>query len=126
MLKKPLQKPKSLNKKTFAIQALRRASYRWPLRYAAVKAVHIARNQYVCAVCKLIHPRKNIQIDHIEPVVDPLIGWAGWDSYIDRLFCDTSNLQAICRPCHDEKTGRERLIRKAAKTKNEDDEDPTD
>lgn len=53
-----------------------------------------------CELCKVMTPK--IKIDHIEAcgVVD-----AG---FIERLFCPSSGLQAICNECHNKKTKEDR------------------
>lgn len=61
-------------------------------------------NEYRCANCNGIFPYKKVQVDHVTPVVDPDLGWQGWDTYIDRMFCPVENLQILCKPCHLEKT----------------------
>ena len=57
----------------------------------------------------------NAIVDHINPVVDPVDGHQGWDIYINRLFCETDNLQVLCKKCHDAKTLVEKHIRKKSK-----------
>jgi hypothetical protein len=36
-----------------------------------------------------------------------------WDEFINKLFCEANNLQAICRSCHKTKTAKEQKIRNA-------------
>ena len=52
-----------------------------------------------------------MEVDHIEPVVDPKEGFISWDVFIDRLFCERANLQAVCKPCHKVKTQKEKKKR---------------
>lgn len=103
--------------KAFLINALRRASYRWPGRYKAAKRSHIGRNQYFCENCGVIGTKKETQMDHILPVVDPTIGWVDLDVFADRLYCDENGWQRLCIPCHDEKTLKENALRKSSKKK---------
>ena len=106
------KKPKVFNIKAFTIATLRRASYRLPARQEALKAGRIARNQYRCAKCLKIYSRKEVVIDHINPIV-PLTGWDNFDGYIQRLFCAVEELQILCRvPCHKEKSLEENRIRR--------------
>jgi hypothetical protein len=100
-------------KKAFAIATLRRASYRWYGRYTALKNANIGRNQYVCAMCPpgTVHPKKNIQLDHVSPIV-PLTGWDNFDGFIDRLLCDTEGYQVLCKEHHQAKTIVENSERK--------------
>ena len=106
--------------KSFAIQTLRRASYRWYGRYNALKKASIGRNQYTCALCPpgTIHPRKGVQIDHKDPVVDPIIGWTNFDDFITRMFVSEEGFQILCLECHKSKTTSENTTRKANKVKN--------
>ncbi len=90
---------------------LRRGSYRWPPRYEALKAAKVERGVYMCRGYKKRAHRvayRDIQIDHIMPVVDPATGHTTWDKYINRLYCEVSNLQVLCKPCHKLKSKEER------------------
>lgn len=55
---------------------------------------------------------EGIDIDHIEPVIDPNVGFIDWNTYMDRLFCEEDGLQALCKDCHKIKTKEENNIRK--------------
>lgn len=55
---------------------------------------------YICAKCGLCFNVKDVQVDHIEPVVPINHEITSWDEYINRLFCDIDNLQVLCKPCH--------------------------
>lgn len=62
--------------------------------------------------------KSNIAVDHIIPVIDTdnTDGKVkDWNIYHDRLFCDKSNLQRICKPCHQKKTNDERTKRNTIK-----------
>lgn len=59
-----------------------------------------------------------MQVDHIKPVVDPKKGFTTWDDFIDRLYCESKNLQAICKGCHTIKTKQEREVRNATRKDN--------
>ncbi len=67
---------------------------------------------FSCYVCKSECPRKEINIDHIDPV-GPTPGSKlapdslTWDTFIDRLFCAAGNLGTICEKCHRAKTNAE-------------------
>lgn len=61
-------------------------------------------SDFKCAECDGLFPRKKIQVDHIDPVIDPVFGWQGWDVYIERMFCPVENLQILCKECHVSKT----------------------
>ncbi len=94
---------------------LRRASYRWPPRNEAMREAKISRGIYKCAACKGEFRRKDVQMDHREPVVDPKSGFIGWESYIERLLPDRCGWQCLCRPCHNSKSKAENAERRANK-----------
>lgn len=102
-------------KRQFVINVLRRAGYKWSPRWIAEKRSKLAHNTYYCESCGIISGKKGTQIDHRIPVVDPLVGFNGFDDYIDRLFCDSDNLQRLCISCHEEKSAGEVIIRKETK-----------
>lgn len=54
-----------------------------------------------------------MEVDHIKPVVDPQEGFVSWDEFINRLFCEKDNLQALCKTCHKIKTAKEKKKRNA-------------
>jgi 5-methylcytosine-specific restriction endonuclease McrA len=54
-------------------------------------------------------PAKDVQVDHIHPIIDPSVGFESWDETIDRMFCEKNNLQVLCtNPCHKSKTAAEK------------------
>lgn len=109
---------KRINKKTWIMATLRRASYRWPARNEAVKLARVDRGLYKCAMCEGTFLQKETAIDHIEPVVPfngfpmhPLTTEPDWTIIIDRLFCDVTGFQILCHQCHDSKTMSEDTLR---------------
>ena len=102
-------------KKSFITSALRRASSRWAPKFTCRKEARTARNTYTCSVCANSVGNKDIKVDHIHPVVDPVKGWVSWDSFIERLFVEKEGYQALCVTCHQIKTNEERETRKATK-----------
>ena len=62
---------------------------------------------YKCAHCTTL--QEKIEIDHIDEV-GPFKGC--WDIWMNRLFCEESNLQALCRGCHQVKTDEYNEFRK--------------
>ena len=73
--------------------------------------------QYQCMVCNLWVSSTDIAVDHIDPVISVEDGFQDWNVFVQRLFCDASNLQTVCSTCHQEKTNRERKARKLASQK---------
>lgn len=98
--------------KDFVMRVLRRGTYKWPARGIAAGNARVSRGVYECAKCKGHFGRKEIDIDHIVPVI-PLHGTDDWNLIIERLFCDSSGLQVLCKKCHKEKTQFENRLRKS-------------
>lgn len=108
---------------SFIKSMLRRGSTRWGPKYACKKAArhpHKLLNEKgrlvfhsLCASCNKLYPETQCAVDHIDPVVDPNVGFQGWDKIIERLFCEVDRLQVLCKDCHDEKTKKEKEIDKA-------------
>ena len=108
--------------RSFVTSALRAASRRWPPKFKALKEAFVGRKinkktgklamHYKCAKCKKHFVAADVQVDHVLPVVDPKVGFVGWDSFIDRIFCEIENLQVLCKPCHKVKTEEEKAERK--------------
>ncbi len=103
---------------------LRRASMRWPPLNSVRAKARKSRGMYLCAGCGELVPAsilqngkrvKNVLVDHINPIV-PITGFDNWDNVIQRLFCDESNLQVLCKNCHDKKTKQERDERKNSRS----------
>ena len=90
-----------LQRDRYLIAAFRKI-FRWEKRRKECKKIGI------CAKCREV--TKDIHVDHINPVIDPKVGWQGWDIYYDRLF--NGDLQPLCRPCHKIKTREENVERK--------------
>ena len=55
--------------------------------------------------------KKDIQVDHDIPVIDPIKGFEDWNIFVERLFCDPENLKLLCKPCHKVKTDEEKRVR---------------
>lgn len=106
--------------KATIISSLRKISYQAPNRKKAMDRVKTRDlvgnfkngkpkylNQYKCNLCKKKFKSTEIQVDHIAPVIDPTVGFRDWNTYMSRLFCELSNLQVLCKRCHNIKTKRE-------------------
>lgn len=79
----------------------------------------LKRVRFPCAICGDKVTNKLVRRDHIIPVVDPKVGFPklsngedDWNTFIKRLFCDSNNIQIICKNCHDLKSEKERQSRK--------------
>lgn len=100
---------------------MRAGAKRWPAKWEALADAFIGRKvsktgrlakHYKCAHCQGEFTSTNIEVDHINPVVDPKIGFVDWNTYITRLFCEKSNYQALCKTCHKIKSAQEKKERK--------------
>ena len=95
---------------------------RYPPKWQALKDAGMGKKvnkysgrmaeHYLCTGCGNFFIARDVQIDHTDPVVDPATGFVNWDTYFDRLYCEVENLQVLCKPCHKDKTNRERKERK--------------
>lgn len=101
---KKLKPRKQPSRETWVKTKLRSCSLQWPARSEALKASRIDRGKYQCADCKESFKRHQVQLDHIEPVVDIKLGWTNWDDFINRLFCAPEGFSVLCAACHDSKT----------------------
>lgn len=101
---------KPVNLKTWLIPKLRRLSYQWPARNEAKKLARRSRGVYECASCNKLFRSTEVFMDHVIPVV-AITGFEDLGKYVEALFCDVNNYQALCAPCHDNKTQAENILR---------------
>lgn len=104
--------------KNFIIGVLRAGARRWPPKYETLADACIGQKinkttgrlakHYVCNVCKEEFTSKDVEVDHINPVVDVVDGFLDWNEYIKRLYCGKDNLQILCKTCHRKKSKTER------------------
>lgn len=99
---------KELKLHTYLRWTLRRAWLRYPARTKAYKRQRLKRGVYLCETCKQEFTNKQIEIDHTL-AVGPTPGSrnatenTSWDTFINRMFCDESGLQILCKECHKRK-----------------------
>lgn len=108
---------------SFIKSALRGA--RWPPKYEAIKQARTERKtnpktgrlamMHLCNHCNGEFPAKEVVADHIEPVVDPRVGFKDWNTFIDRLYVEVEGFQVLCKDCHKIKTNEERQIARKRK-----------
>lgn len=67
--------------------------------------------QYRCNACSNYVGSTKVSVDHISPVVSVDEGFVDFNTFISRLFCDSTNLQVVCDDCHNTKTQAERISR---------------
>lgn len=108
--------------RSFITSTLRAGSRRWPPKFETLngaktekkvnKATGRIAQHYRCIACNDDYPAKDVQVDHIKPIVDPKKGFQTWDLFIANLFCEKDNLQILCKTCHTEKTNLEKETKK--------------
>lgn len=107
---------------SFVKGALRSASQRWPPKYQVLadacvgarinpKTGRMAKH-YECAVCAIPFPAKEVEVNHKLPVT-PIEGFTTWDVVVERMFCEKSGLEVVCKPCHKAITKEENETRKS-------------
>ena len=107
--------------KGFITSTLRSGFRRWPSKYECLNAAKVGKKlniktnrlaeHYKCASCKGEFTNKDVEVDHINPVVDPVEGFTTWDNFIKRLYVSNKSLQVLCKKCHKIKTKEERKQR---------------
>lgn len=107
---------------SFIKSALRRASGRWKPKSEVLRKARVSKGVYLCEGCgehvpvtKVIDGKrvKNVEVDHVIPVVDPDVGFTTWDDFIRRLFVEEDGLRVLCRDCHAGVTQQQTDIAKA-------------
>lgn len=113
--------------KSFIVSQLRAATQRWGPKQSCIKNARVRRGVYLCQGCGKEGPAtlpppegnkrriKNIVADHINPIVDPAVGFTTYDDWITRCFVELDGYQALCHKCHTTKTADEREISKERK-----------
>lgn len=129
-MKQPTNKTRNGNQWTesryhsFVKGGLRSASQRWPPKYTTLaeacvgtfinpKSGRLAKH-YKCNKCGNAFPQKDVEVNHIEPVV-PVSGFDSWDGVVERMFCEKDKLEVLCKPCHKSLTQQENQERKNAR-----------
>lgn len=70
---------------------------------------------YRCNECLVAFPMKDIQVDHINAIINPETGFVSWDEVVNNMFCEKDNLQVLCIACHKIKTNAEKALSKERK-----------
>lgn len=93
---------------------LERLTYKWTPRSKAKIAARRPSQlkdkrttwEYQCNHCKKWFKDKNTQMDHVVPkgryAIDTFFEW------LERLLCEESGWQCLCKPCHLVKTNKEK------------------
>lgn len=100
---------------------------KWPPKYEVKRNARVERGVYLCAgfqrdvhaVPASLPPKpgnkkriNNAVVDHVDPIIDPIVGFTTWDDVIKRMFIEKTGLQLLCHECHSAKTKDERDRRK--------------
>lgn len=96
--------PEERRKISAAIRQVWQRSY---ARRLCVKRASLPGDYFRCELCGLQVPK--VHIDHKEPA-----GTIAEPGFIERLFCPSDRLQAICPTCHGAKTKIERAAKRTA------------
>lgn len=113
---------------SFIKNNLRSATRKWAPIQKCKKKAHVGHGEYLCAECQQVVPptiydeekRKRVKfifVDHIEAIIEPSVGFTTWDDCINRMFCDSDNLQLLCGTCHKLKSQEEIEVHKARRAK---------
>lgn len=85
-----------------------------PYRSMVLSSSRVGRNEYRCAICSNKFPPDLMEVDHLKEL--PINSYKDvreidWNAFIEHLFCDPNNTQAICVYCHAKKTASYNLSR---------------
>lgn len=93
--------------------ALRNTWYRSGPYWESMHRVKVKSDQYKCDECKGVYRLREVQVDHIVPCVDPVVGWVSLQEFARRLFCSSKELRVLCKDkCHKSKTNAENKVRR--------------
>jgi len=105
---------------SFIKSILRSGSRRWEPKYTTlnesctgvktnIKTGRQAKH-FRCNKCLKEFPAKDVQVDHIEPIINPSLGFTNWTDVIENMYCEKEKLQVLCTECHKMKTATEKGI----------------
>jgi len=85
-------------------------------RTAAKARARTGYGRYKCALCGTDGlPATALQLDHVQPIINPDTGWVSYDNWIERAVVDAQGYSFICIPCHKAKSvseNRQRYVTK--------------
>ena len=98
----------------FVRSTLRSKSLRWPPRTNTLIAARrpyigskkLQKWEYQCALCQEWFPAKigkkaHVVVDHYPKAAGSILKVEDISQFVENLFCDSSNLRVLCKPCHD-------------------------
>jgi hypothetical protein len=70
---------------------------------------------YLCPICKILHPKSKIEVDHNPPVTpfDKYQYDLSEEEVINNIMYN--DCQALCKDCHKTKSASDMILRRAAK-----------
>ena len=88
--------------------ALRSKWLRWQPRNDCLKAARrvykgpskLQKWEYQCAICTKWHVAKSMEMDHYPHDAGSILSVDDIGQFCNNLYCETSNLRALCKPCH--------------------------
>lgn len=88
--------------------ALRSKWLRWPCRAEAIVAARrpykgpnkLQKYECQCAMCKEWFKQKEIEVDHYPHDAGSILSVDDIGPFVNRLYCETTNLRVLCKPCH--------------------------
>ena len=79
-----------------------------PARKEALKKVSVGSDNYYCKTCKKLYSKKNVEVNHIEPV-GSFNEFSQFEEFYNRLFCSVEKLEVLCKECHKKETEKQKL-----------------
>jgi 5-methylcytosine-specific restriction endonuclease McrA len=101
---------------SFIRSLLRKGFMTYPVKHHVLGQAKYAvegerhRFEYTCASCNGGFTAKEVQVDHIKPC-GSLTKSTDLEGFVSRLFCESDDLQVLCKTCHQKKTNDERSRR---------------
>jgi hypothetical protein len=98
---------------SFIRSLLRKGFMTYPVKHHVLGQAKYAvegkrhRFEYTCAACGEGYQAKEVQVDHIKPC-GSLNKASDLEGFVSRLFCESGDLQVLCKTCHQTKTNEER------------------
>lgn len=128
-----LNNPKDPKERNLVKGAIRRVFSRSMLRREALQKSLIdhydpdrkrVTKWSLCPICQKPKPTYTMEVDHVVPIIalDESLETISWDTLIDRVWCDVSNLKAVCKECHKAKTKIENAERRRRKKERKNEE----
>jgi len=118
-----LKKPDNAKERGLIKGAIRRVFSRSELRRQALDASRVQHTDSTrprvtkwskCPNCNEFTPTYLMEVDHVIPLVGitEKLEDLTWDQVVERLWCDVTNLMALCKRCHKIKSQEENKLRR--------------